>query len=62
MHDSLGTVVEYLYCIVLFILCSISCYSLWKLGEDPAANEINRGMDFLEKMKKIDAEKTQRRK
>lgn len=40
-------VVEMLYYVLLFILCTITCYSFWMMEQDFARKEINRGINFL---------------
>lgn len=49
----MDTWIEYLYGILLLTLALISCISLNGLMSDDAADEINRGMDMLEKMKEM---------
>ena len=49
----MDTWIEYLYGILLFVLMIIVCLSLDGLMSDEAADEINRGMDMLEKMKEM---------
>ena len=51
------TWIEYLYGLILLILALLSCISLNGLMQDNAADEIFRGMDMMEKMKKINKKK-----
>lgn len=49
----MDTWIEWLYIILLFVLMLITCLSLDGLMSDNAADEINRGMDMMEKMKEM---------